>query len=259
MQEWGTAVLTPLIMKLEHFLPLPDGDKEWLNGLILRLDEFPAHSDIIREGEISAGVFVVIAGHACRYKILSNGGRQILDFMFPGDKTELHSLLLRAIDHGIFTLGPTTIARIDRDRLIGEIIDHPNVTIALWWNALQREAILRERITAIGRRDAYARVAHLLCEMFQRLRLVGETVDQRYMLPVTQAELGDALGISEVYANRMLRRLQNEKLIVYDQRVVRIPDLDALKHAAEFDGQYLHLDGAPQAVRDAVSAQRLMP
>ena len=67
-------------------------------------------------------------------------------------------------------------------------------------------------------RDAYARVAHLLCEMFQRLRLVGETVDQRYMLPVTQAELGDALGISEVYANRMLRRLQNEKLIVYDQR-----------------------------------------
>ena len=47
MQEWGTAVLTPLIMKLEHFLPLPDGDKEWLNGLILRLDEFPAHSDII--------------------------------------------------------------------------------------------------------------------------------------------------------------------------------------------------------------------
>ncbi|HYP36920.1 MAG TPA: Crp/Fnr family transcriptional regulator, partial [Stellaceae bacterium] len=123
--------------------------------------------------------------------------------------------------HGIFTLGPTTIARIDRDRLIGEIIDHPNVTIALWWNALQREAILRERITAIGRRDAYARVAHLLCEMFQRLRLVGETVDQRYMLPVTQAEMGDALGISEVYANRMLRRLQNEKLIVYDQRVVR--------------------------------------
>jgi len=106
MQEWGTAVLTPLIMKLEHFLPLPDGDKEWLNGLILRLDEFPAHSDIIREGEISAGVFVVIAGHACRYKILSNGGRQILDFMFPGDKTELHSLLLRAIATGSLPSDP---------------------------------------------------------------------------------------------------------------------------------------------------------
>jgi CRP-like cAMP-binding protein len=252
-------VLTPLIVKLEHFLSLPDQDKEWLNGLILRYDEFPAHSDIIREGEMYAGVFVMFAGHACRYKILSNGSRQILDFMFPGDKTELHSLLLKATDHGIFTLGPTTIARINRDRLIAEIVDHPHVTVALWWNALQREAILRERITAIGRRDAYVRVAHLLCEMFERLRLVGETVDHYYTLPATQAELGDALGISEVYANRMLRRLQNEKLIVYDHRFLRIPDLEALKRAAEFDARYLHLDGAPQAVRDTVAARRLMP
>jgi len=248
--------LTPLITKLEHFLPLPDQDKEWLNGLVLRSEEFPANSDIIREGEMPAGVFVVIAGHACRYKILSDGSRQILDFMFPGDKTELYSLLLKASDHGIFTLGPTTIARIDRDRLIAEMFDHPHVTVALWWNALQREAILRERITAIGRRDAYARVAHLLCEMFERLALVGETVDHNYKLPVTQAELGDALGLSEVYANRMLRRLQNEKLIVSDRRILRIPDLDALKVAAAFDARYLHLDGAPQAVRDALSAPR---
>src|SRR5271156_5156757 len=233
----------PLIMKLEHFLPLPDQDKEWLNSLVLRSHEFPAHSDIIREGEMLAGVFVVIAGHACRYKILPDGSRQILDFMFPGDKTELHSLLLKATDHGIFTLGPTTIARIDRDRLIAEMIDHPHVAVALWWNALQRGAILRERITAIGRRDAYARVAHLLCEMFERLRLVGETAYHRYMMPVTKAELGDALGISEVYANRMLRRMQSERLIVYDHRILRIPDLEALKRAAEFDARYLHLDG----------------
>jgi CRP-like cAMP-binding protein len=252
-------MLRPLIMKLEHFLPLPDQDKEWLNGLVLRHEEFPADADIIREGEMHAGVFVVTAGHACRYKILPDGSRQILDFMLPGDKTELHSLLLKATDHGIFTLGPTTIARINRERLIAEIVDHPQVTVALWWNALQREAILRERITAIGRRDAYARVAHLLCEMFERLRLVGETVDHNYTLPATQAELGDALGISEVYANRMLRRLQNERLIVYDHRFLRIPDLEALKRTAEYDARYLHLDGAPQEVRDTVAARRLMP
>jgi len=178
--------------------------------------------------------------------------------MFAGDKTKLHSLLLKATDHGIFTLSPTAVAWINRDRLIVEIIEHPHVVVALWWNALQRAAILRERITSIGRRGAYARIAHLLCEMYERLRLAGETVDHNYMLPVTQAELGDALGMSEVYANRMLRRLQGERLILYDQRVLRIPDLDALKSAAAFDPRYLHLDGAPQAVRDRVSAQRFM-
>jgi CRP-like cAMP-binding protein len=251
-------VLTPLILRLEHFLPLPDQDKEWLSGLVLRSEEFRAHSNIIREGETPAGVFVVINGHACRYKILSDGSRQILDFLFPGDKTELYSLLLTATDHGILTLGPTAIAWIDRDRLIAEMMDHPHVAFALWWNALQRAAILRERVTAIGRRDAYARVAHLLCEMFERLRLVGETVDHNYRLPVTQSELGDALGISEVHANRMLRRLEDAKLIISEQRILRIPDLQALKAAAAFDARYLHLDGAPQAVRDALAAPSRM-
>ncbi len=246
-------MLKPLIMRLEHFLPLPEQDKEWLNGLAVRSDEFPARSDIVREGEVLAGVFVVMAGHACRYKILPDGRRQILDFMFPGDKTELYSLLLKETDHGIFALGPTAIAWINRDRLIHEMTDHPRVAVALWWNALQREAILRERITAIGRRDAYARVAHLFCEIYERLRLVGETVDHHYRLPVTQAELGDALGLSEVHANRMLRRLQSERLIVYQGRYLRIPDLDALKEAAAFSPSYLHLDDAPRAVRDAIS------
>jgi CRP-like cAMP-binding protein len=252
-------MLTPLIRKLEHFLPLPYTEKDWLNGLVSRCDELPAHADIMREGEVPAGVFVVIGGHACRYKILPDGERQILDFMFPGDMTELHGLLLKATDHGIFCLGPTTVARLDRERLIREIIDHPDVTVALWWSSLQQEAILRERVASIGRRDAYARVAHLLCEMFERLRLVGETVDHYYMLPVTQAELGDALGLSEVHTNRMLRRLQKERLIAADHRVLRIPDLEALKTAAAFDARYLHLDGAPQPVRDALSRSRLLP
>ena len=249
-------MLKSLIKKLEHFLPLPDPDKEWLNGLVSRSDEFPDHADIIREGETPAGVFVVIAGHACRYKILPDGGRQILDFMFPGDITELHGLLLKETDHGIVCLGPATVARLDSDRLIREIIDHPYVTVALWWSGLQQEAILRERVASIGRRDAYTRVAHLLCEMFERLRLVGETVDHTYMLPITQVELGDALGLSEIYVNRMLRRLQDERLIATDHRTIRIPDLAALKAAAAFDARYLHMDGAPPAVRQALSIGR---
>ena len=207
-------------------------------------------SPIRREPLVPAGVFVIIAGHACCYKILPDGGRQILDFMFAGDMSELHSLLLRATDHGVLTLGPTTIAWLDHDRLIDEIIDRPYVSIALWWSSLQQEAILRERIAVIGRRQAHARIAHLLCEIYERLRLVGEAVNHLYRLPVTQVELADALGMSEVHANRMLRRLQQEQLIGSDYRTIRIPDLAALKAAAAFDAGYLHLGGAPQAVRD---------
>lgn len=223
---------------------------------MMRSDEFPARSDIIWEGEVRAGFFVVTAGHACSYKILPDGGRQILDFIFPGDQTELDNVPLQSTDHGIFALHPTAIAWIDHDRFISELTDHPRVAAALERSARQRVAILRERITSLGRRDAYARVAHLLCEMFERLSLVGEVVDYSYRLPVTQAELGDTLGLSEVHANRMLRRLERERLIVYEGRHLRIPDLDALREAAGFSPTYLHLNGTPQAVRDALPSGR---
>jgi CRP-like cAMP-binding protein len=247
-------MLTQLIKKLEYFLPLPDGEKDWLDGLILRYEELAAHTEIVRQEEIPSGVFMILSGHVFYYKMLPDGGRQILDFMFSGDITEPYSFLLRTSDYGISALGPTTIAWLDRDRLAGEIVDRPYVSTALWWSSLQQVAILRERVAAIGRRDAYARIAHLLCEIFERLRLIGETVDHTYNLPVTQAELADALGMSEVHANRMMRRLQQEGLILADRRAIRIPDLDALKAAASFEAAYLHLEGAPQTGRDRLSA-----
>ena len=251
------TMLAALVLKLQHFLTLPDRDKEWLDSLVNRQDEFPAHADIYRQNEVPLGILVIVAGHACRYKILPDGSRQILDFLFPGDMTELHSLLLTTTDHGVLSLGATTVARVDRERLIGGLIEHPHLAVALWWSTLQGRAILRERITAIGRRDAYSRVAHLLCEMFERLRLVGETTDAAYVLPVTQVELADALGLSEVHANRTLRRLEGEGLIVYRGRHLSITDLDALKRAASFDEAYLHLEGAPEAVRQAFARSNL--
>jgi CRP-like cAMP-binding protein len=247
-------MLAPLIKKLQLFLPVPGAETDWLNGLVTRVDEFRAHTDIVGQEEVPAGIFIILAGHACCYKIVSDGGRQILDFMFPGDMTELHGSLLQATDHGIVALGPTTIARLDQDRLIREISDHPAINLACCWSALQQTAILRERIAVIVRRNAHARIAHLLCEMFERLCLVGETTDPLYELPITQVELADALGISDVHVNRMLRRLERERLIQADHRTIRIPDLSALKAAAALDGRYLHLEGAPTTVRDRVSA-----
>ena len=116
-------------------------------------------------------------------------------------------------------------------------------------------AILCERIAAIGRRGAYARIAHLLCEIFERLQLIGETLDEHYNLPFTQVELADALGMSEVHANRMMRRLQREGLIQANHRTIQIRDLVGLKTAGEFDVSYLHLQGAPRAVLGRLSAE----
>ena len=106
-------MLTTLISRLEHFTALTDQDKGWLNGLVTRFDEFPAGRDIRRQAEVSDGIFVVTAGHACSYKILPDGGRQILEFIFRGDHAELP---LEATDDGILALNHTAIAWINHHR-----------------------------------------------------------------------------------------------------------------------------------------------
>ncbi len=246
-------MLTTLISRLEHFTALTDQDKGWLNGLVTRFDEFPAGRDIRRQAEVSDGIFVVTAGHACSYKILPDGGRQILEFIFRGDHAELP---LEATDDGILALNHTAIAWINHHRFLSELADHPRVATALERHARQKLAILRERITSLGRRDAFARMAHLLCELFERLSVVGETVGHDYRLPVTQSELADTLGLSEVHCNRILRRLESERLIIYERRHLRIRDLDALKEAAAFNPTYLDLNGSPATVHNAVPVPR---
>lgn len=137
---------------------------------------------------------------------------------------------------------------------MSELADHPRVATAFERGARQKLAIPRERITSLGRRDAFARVAHLLCELFERLSVVGETVGHDYRLPVTQSQLADTLGLSEVHANRILRRLEREGLIIYERRQLRIRDLNALKEAAVFSPTY-----STWTARLAQSATHFLP
>ena len=81
---------------------------------------------------------------------------------------------------------------------------------ALWWATLVDEATLREWLVNIGARTAEQRIAHLLCEMLLRLRSVGLTNGDAYELPLTQVEIADTMGLSNVHANRMLQRLRKE-------------------------------------------------
>ena len=93
----------------------------------------------------------------------------------------------------------------------------------------------------IGRRSAYTRIAHLLCELMTRFRAVALTTDHTFPLPITQTEMGDALGLSTVHVNRSLQELRGDGLITTEGRSVIVNDWQGLKKAGEFDPTYLHL------------------
>ena len=139
------------------------------------------------------------------------------------------------------TLVPSKVAFIPHESIHELIATHQTLAAALWRDTLIDAAVFREWIVGIGRRSAYTRIAHLLCELLARFRAVALTSDHTFPLPITQAELGDALGLSTVHVNRSLQELRGDGLITTEGRTVIVNDWQGLKKAGEFEPTYLHL------------------
>jgi CRP-like cAMP-binding protein len=231
----------PWIRKLENFAPLSDEDKRYLAEIGSQPKRVEADTDIISEGDRPDNVHLIVEGYACRYKILPDGRRQIMAYLIPGDICDLHVFILHEMDHSIGTLAPTRVVYIPRDKILNILESRPNLTRALWWATLQDEAIVREWLVNTGRRDAYRRVSHILCETYYRLRVVDMADNHAFDLPMTQNELADSVGLTPVHVNRMLQRLREEGLIALKGKALTILDPQGLLDAAEFQPNYLHL------------------
>jgi CRP-like cAMP-binding protein len=243
---------SPLVTKLSRFVPLSDEDVPVLNALCVNEERSEAGTDIVLQGDVPRSAFVLTHGMAFRYRLLPDGKRQILTFMIPGDVFGLHAFLLRAMDHSIGTLVPTRLAAISRATVFDLFEHHPRIGAALWWSALQEEAINRERIVALGRRSARGRVAYLLCELVWRQRVVGLGEDRAIRLPLTQVELADTLGLTSVHINRILQGLRRDNLIALTRQRLTLLDVDRLQKIAGFNQDYLHLGGASTEVRSYI-------
>jgi CRP-like cAMP-binding protein len=232
----------PLIRKLENFATLSDDDKLALDKATRQVRVYRSREDIICEGDYPEAVNLLIEGYACCYKQLEDGRRQIMAYFVPGDLCDINVFILRKMDHSIATLSPATVALIPRDTMLDLMAQHPRITQALWWSTRVDEATLREWVVNLGQRSAHERTAHLLCELFFRLRAMGLTNGNSCTLPVTQGELGDTLGLTVVHTNRMLQDLRRDGLLELKGKHLTILDLNALQEAALFNPNYLHLE-----------------
>jgi CRP-like cAMP-binding protein len=236
-------MLQALVTKLEQRGQLSAEERRVVEGLITRVREVKSDEDIVREGDRPSESSVMLGGFSARYKILSNGRRQITALHVLGDFDDLHSFLLGKMDHGVVALTPCRIGVVAHDDLRAITDRYPHLTRLLWLNTLVDGAIHREWLVAMGRRSALGHTAHLICELFLRLKSVGQTDGNTMHLPVTQAELGDTLGISTVHVNRVVQELRSQGLITWRGEKLTIDDWNALSEVAEFDATYLHLDG----------------
>ncbi len=235
-----------LIRKLEQFGKLSSNERQILENVRLDVQQAGAGQDLGQDGQRSSHCSLLLKGVACRYRMMQDGQRQIMSFHFSGDILDLSGLLLGKLDHGIGTLTPVEVAPIAHATLRGWIEQHPGLGRRLWQDTLVDAAVFREWVVNVGRRSAYARTAHLLCEIVTRMRAVGLAQDH-LSLPVTATDLADATGLSVVHVNRVLQELRTRKLVESRGKALAVLDWGGLKHAAGFDPDYLHPHTVPAA------------
>ena len=232
----------PFIRKLEsQGLRLTDEELTSLLEMPMQIETLRADQDIVREGDRPTRSCLVLEGYAAMYKFTPTGKRQIVAFHIAGDIPDIQSTQLEVLDTSLGTLTPAKVAFI-RHQDINEVCErHFRIARAMWRQTLIDAAIFREWVVNVGRREALNALAHVMCEFVIRMRAMGLTGGGECDLPMTQAELGDALGISTVHVNRTIQDLRARRLIRLQGARLTVLDWEGLKEVGEFDPTYLHL------------------
>lgn len=238
-----TDVQSPFARKLGAFVALSDEEMSALDRLYGRRKAFPAGRDIVHQGQTGQSAYLLASGWVCSYKLLSCGSRQIVDFQIPGDFLGLRSVLFRTSDHSVEPVTRVEASEVLAKDLLDTFSMTPRLATAVLWAASRDEAMVVEHLVGIGRRDAKERMAHFLLELGARLQLVGLASASGYACPLSQYLLADAMGLSAVHVNRVLRELREDDLVTFRNGQVEIHDLDGLVLLADFDKTYLDHDG----------------
>lgn len=209
-------------VRLAALSPLDDQATSALAQAMERPRRFRVRRDIVSEGQEIGETLLILSGWAARVRTMEDGRRQILNLLLPGD-------LIGYCDHERPLAVSTVVAATDVDACIAP---NPSVSPALGRAyALSRaleEKYLFAQITRLGRMNAQERMADLLLELLERLALAGLAENGRYLMPLTQEVIADALGLTSVHVNRTLQALRREGALNWKGREVVLPDPEAL-------------------------------
>jgi CRP-like cAMP-binding protein len=203
---------------------------------------FAAGEDIISQGDRPAFSTLVVAGMTARYSTVEDGGRQITGLHVAGDFVDLHSFPLQLMDHSVTAITDSEVVTFPHQGLMRITETYPHLTRVLWLLTLLDGSIHRQWMVTKGRLTADEQMAHLFCEQFVRAQMAGLARSQSFPFPLTQAQLGDALGLSIVHTNRTLQRLRRTGALEWEDGIVEIHDWPLLREMGQFDPSYLHLE-----------------
>lgn len=242
MQE----VIDVVTRKLGEHSTLSDDVLSALSALTPQLRALRPRQDIVRQGDRPTVSVVVMSGMLARYHMLDNGRRQFLSFHITGDLPDAQTLYIERMDHAVCAIDEATVALLPHEQLREVIQRFPAFGVAVWRETLIDAAIFREAITNNSARSPRVRIAHFFCEQYYRARAGKHARPGSCRLPINQTQLGEALGISVVTANRAVQSLRASGAVDWSDGELRVFNWRRLAELGEFDPIYLHLKRTPR-------------
>ncbi|HEX3506091.1 MAG TPA: Crp/Fnr family transcriptional regulator [Xanthobacteraceae bacterium] len=170
--------------------------------------EIPAGSVIISAGDAAPEIYTLYAGWAFRYKMLSDGRRQILAFLLPGDLLGLQAAMFDAALFGIDALTDVQLCVLPRKKVWALFGKMPGLAFDVAWLGSRSESFVDENLTSVGRRTSAERIAALIVTLYKRAKVLGMVDGETFAFPLTQQHIADALGLSLVHTNKTLAKLR---------------------------------------------------
>jgi CRP-like cAMP-binding protein len=235
----GYPLLASLTTHLPDDAPLTASESAFLLALQSSAHAIRRGHEIIAQGRNYNGVFVLLEGFGLRYKVLTDGRRQVFHVALPGDLVGFPACFFERALYSVTALTKVSACLVSFADMAELFRSFPRLAIALFRAGAGETAMYGEHLAGVGRRGAYDRVAHFVLEMATRLRAIGIGDGIEFSMPLTQEQIADVVGLSAPHVNRMLRRLREEGLIDMDGMQIKLRDREALAALADFDDSYL--------------------
>ena len=229
---------SPLEARLSRHLTLTFSERDALRWLERRERSFRAGDVVVHEGEESDSLYIVASGWLHGSAKLKDGGRQILRFYFVGDITATFSIAWGYSAATLRAVSDTTLYEMPKAAFGRLFSDHPRLGALLFAVAASEQVAMADRLTSVGRTDGFTRIATLLLDIRSRLRVVDGLAGSTFELPLTQQDLGDAVGLTKTHVSRSLKALEETGLVERNARVIRINDVDRLAELVDFHDRH---------------------
>jgi CRP-like cAMP-binding protein len=239
----GEPVPGPFGLKLERYALQGGRPPLSIRSLMAHKRTFEPGVQVMQQGDAGGVAYIIEQGWTYSSNVLRNGSRQILDVQVPGDVAGLQSLPVPTAANDVTAITKVHAFEIQLDAVMDAISSDADLAAFIFWLAARQNDVASVRIIDIGRRTSVERVAHFILELATRLRLAGIGTDSGFPCPLTQYLLGDALGLTSVHVNRVLRDLRTSGLAHHQRGWISLLNAGELSAVAGFSGAYLRGTG----------------